>query len=520
MEFLISIRQMFGRRGSVVCLIMRIHRFFAFATVIASLAFFSFSAQAITLRIVSYNIDCADQSSDNNITGATHSIPTVVQAIGLHHIGTNAQQVDVLGAEELTSTSLSNLVRQLNLTYGAGAYAFDTTTDPNTGGGPDGIIYNTHTVQIVSARALKTGQTVLLQSNGTYTLAHSTAGGTNGVTRAPMVYQIRPIGAGTTNDFYMYVSHARSSSDNPVGDARYAEAQSVRSDAKYKLPADAHILYSGDWNLFNGSGENAYQCLTGQVTSDSINWSDTSAIWANTNQTQAFDPTSKTSPPTTTTWANLASDNALYLYDDSTDSGTFCMTSRLDIQLPNALMFAAYNNQGGVQIAPDTNDPYDSSHFPSSQYPYAFEVFGNNGTTPRLSPVTTSANHSLDDLTNSVPSAATVYSDILLTGSGSTFTGSDHYPIVGDYIVAAPASSATPPAAPVLSSPGFGTNGNFQFTLFSTSNTTFGIRASSNLMTWTNIGSGTTGTNGLLIFQDTNSAGFPARYYRAYWPFP
>src|SRR5205807_4491708 len=130
---------------------------------------------------------------------------------------------------------------------------------------------------------LPTGRVVLLQSNGTYTTAHSAGGGTNGVVRGPMVYQLRPIGYGSDEDFYMYVSHARSSSDNSVGDARYAEAQEVRSDAKYNLPAGAHVLYSGDWNLFSGSGENAYKCLTGQTTSDGINWSDNSAIWANTN---------------------------------------------------------------------------------------------------------------------------------------------------------------------------------------------------------------------------------------------
>jgi hypothetical protein len=162
-------------------------------------------------------------------------------------------------------------------------------------------------VQVVSARALPTGQTVLLQSNGTYTAAHSPGGGVNGVTRAPMVYQLRPVGYGTNDDFYIYVSHARSTSDDSVGDARYAEAQAVRSDAKYNLPAGAHILYGGDWNLFNGSGENAYKCLTGQTTSDGINWSDGSAIWANTNQTQAYDPMSKTTPPTTVTWTNNAS---------------------------------------------------------------------------------------------------------------------------------------------------------------------------------------------------------------------
>jgi PKD repeat protein len=408
-------------------------------------------ADGSTLRIVSYNIDCADQSSDNNITGASHSIPTVIQAIGLHHLGTNAQPVDVLGLEELTSTTLSNMVVQLNNIYGAGTYAFDPTADPNTGGGPDGLVYRTSSVQVVSARALRTGQTVLLQSNGTYTAAHSPCGGVNGVTRAPMVYQLRPIGVGTNNDFYMYVSHARSTSDNSCGDARYAEAQEVRSDAKYNLPAGAHILYSGDWNLFNGSYENAYKCLTGQTTSDGIDWSDTSAIWANTNQTQAYDPMSKTVPPTTVTWTNAAVDNATYLYGDSTAS----LTSRIDIQLPNALMFAAYNSQGGVQLAPDTADPYDSSNFPSAKYPYAFETFGNNGSTPRSSPVNSSSNHSLDDLTSTIPNAATVYADLRLTGSGSSFTGSDHYPIVGDYVVVTSSSSA--PSAGFTASPATGT---------------------------------------------------------------
>ncbi len=299
---------------------------------------------AVTLRIVSYNIDCADTGSDNNITGTAHTLPTVIQAIGLHHLGTNAQQVDILNVEELTSTTLANFTEALNNIYGAGTYAFDPTTDTNTGGGPDGLIYNTHTVQVVSARCLRDGQTVLLQSNGTYVSANSPFGGVNGVTRSPMLYQLRPTGFGATNDFYMYVSHARSTSDDAQGDARYAEAQEVRSDAKYKLPAGSHILYAGDWNLFSGSGENAYKCLTGQVTSDNTNWSDNSSFWANTNQTQAYDPMSKTKPPTTVTWTNVpGKDHADYLYGDSTSK----LDSRIDIQLPNALMYGVYNSKGG-----------------------------------------------------------------------------------------------------------------------------------------------------------------------------
>ena len=492
---------------------MRLPRSWMMLAAVLGIAGCACEAWGKTLRVVSYNIDCEDRSSDGNITNSMHSLPTVVQAIGLHHLGTNAQPVDVMSCEELNSTTLSNFVVQLNIIYGAGTYSYDKTTDPNTGGGPDGLIYNTNTVQVVSARALKTGQTVLLQANGTYIAAHSPGGGVNGVTRAPMVYQLRPAGYGAAADFYMYVSHARSTTDDSVGDARYAEAQEVRSDAKYKLPAGAHILYGGDWNLFNGSGENAYLCLTGQTTSDGIDWSDGSAIWANTNQTQGYDPMSKTKPPTTVTWGNVTGDNATYLYGDSTSS----LTSRIDIQLPNALMFAAYNSQGGMQLAPDTSDPFDSLNFPSSQYPYAFETFGNNGSTPQSGAATSSSNHSLNDLASTSPSAATVYTDLLEagTGSGSTFVGSDHYPIVGDYNVVVP-----PPAAPVLTAQGFGTNRYYQFKLSSTTNTGFEIQASTNLFNWTNIGSGTTDTNGFLFFQDTNAPGFPKRFYRAYWPLP
>ena len=247
-------------------------------------------APAQTLRIASYNIDSQDQGSDNNITqstGATaHSLPTVIQGIGNHHIGTNAQMVDVLGMEEMMTsktgtlnTTMTDMTAQLNAIYGAGTYSFDQGTANSEQSQSEGLIYNTKTVQIVSVRILPTGSNVLLQSNGTYTAAHFTDGssGTPTVPRSAMLYQLRPVGYGSNADFYMYVSHARSTSDNTPGDARYMEAQEVRSDAKYNLPAGAHVLYSGDWNLFNGSGENAYKALTGQTTSDGINWADSMA---------------------------------------------------------------------------------------------------------------------------------------------------------------------------------------------------------------------------------------------------
>ena len=104
-----------------------------------------------------------------------HSLPTVVEAIGLHHLGTNVQPMDVMSCEELNSTSLSNFTAS-STPFTAQAPMRSRRPDPNTGGGPDGLIYRTHTVQVVSARPLLTGQTVLLTASGTYTAAHSPGG--------------------------------------------------------------------------------------------------------------------------------------------------------------------------------------------------------------------------------------------------------------------------------------------------------------------------------------------------------
>jgi len=75
------------------------------------------------------------------------------------------------------------------------------------------------------------------------------------------------------------------------------------------------------------------------------------------------------------------------------------------------------------------------------------------------------------------------------------------------------------PTTPVLTANGFGTNGFFTVKLVSTPMVGFGIDASTNLANWTSIGSGYTGTNGVLLFQDTNSTAH-FRFYRAHWPMP
>lgn len=84
------------------------------------------------------------------------------------------------------------------------------------------------------------------------------------------------------------------------------------------------------------------------------------------------------------------------------------------------------------------------------------------------------------------------------------------------YSMALPA----PPPAPALTKSNL-VAGTFNLRLTSTqTNTGFGLLASTNLVNWTNIGWGFTGTNGTLLLQDTNAASFPNRFYRAYWPLP
>jgi hypothetical protein len=68
-----------------------------------------------------------------------------------------------------------------------------------------------------------------------------------------------------------------------------------------------------------------------------------------------------------------------------------------------------------------------------------------------------------------------------------------------------------------LTSVGFGADGSFALQLTSTPMFSFGIDASTDLVNWTNIGSGVTGADGVFIFQDTNAV-YSARMYRAHWP--
>lgn len=330
------------------------------------------------LRIVTYNIDSADQGNDNNITASYAGLPTVIQGIGAHHIGSNAQPIDVFSVTETNTTTLPNLVAKMNAIYGAGTYAYVNISDPATTANYDGLIYNTKTVQVLSS-------VVIGKASG------------SGAARAPLRYEFQPLGYGADADFYVYVDHYKADSDSTSANRRNIEATEVRQDAD-ALGPNAHIIYTGDFNLTSGSNEASYQTLTAAGNG------------------RAYDPVSASY---VSSWVS-SSNTWKYLYSISTTS----LHGRYDLELVSAPVLT----QPGLQLAPDTSDPY-TGNFPSSRYQYAYEVFGNNGTTTLNGPTNGSGNTSLNDL----PNASAVRNALMQFDTSGNFVGSDHLPTVADY---------------------------------------------------------------------------------------
>ncbi|MGA2062796.1 MAG: endonuclease/exonuclease/phosphatase family protein, partial [Thermoguttaceae bacterium] len=320
---------------------------FIFAVAAAS------TVSAQTLRIATYNIK-ADTGSPDSGTG----LSTVLEAIGAEHLDGNTQPVDVLALQELystPSTTLSYIVNQLNSYYNSpGMYAYDTVVDPTTGGtggGPSGLIYNTHTVQDVAATVIGTASS-------------------SGAARAPMRYTLQPVGTGTGAQFYLYVSHAKSGTSSSDINRRNYEAGELRNDA-LALGTNAHIIYSGDFNL-NDSSESTYKTMIGTGTGQAIDSVNPAGNWTNTSQ-----------------YAGLMSESATKLqYRD-------------DFQF----ITAPLQIQPGLQFVPGT-----------------YTVFGNNGSIPLNGSVTQST--ALSDLANrsAVLNALTTATDHLPVVADYTVT--------------------------------------------------------------------------------------------------
>ncbi|MGN6366670.1 MAG: hypothetical protein ACTHN5_00135 [Phycisphaerae bacterium] len=239
-----------------------------------SLARAGFAAAAF--RVATYNLD-SDTPDFSGVNQQTY-LETVLEGINSYHLNDSgtpaARNIDLLAVQELQNGSggtygdtLSSIVTNLNATYGAGTYAADATYDPTTGNttgnGPSGLVYNARTLQVVSAAPL------------------GTASG-SGAARAPMEYQMHPIGFSNAANFYVIVSHMKSGTAGSDVSRRNAEA-TVIVNAINALPANSHVIVLGDLNITNGSAESTYQTLLTKL--DDV--AHPSGSWGDSNTTAA-----------------------------------------------------------------------------------------------------------------------------------------------------------------------------------------------------------------------------------------
>jgi hypothetical protein len=417
-----------------------------------------------TIRVVTYNIE-------DDINGATTPLPGliipsgggtvqqggVLEGIGEEILGSDAAQpLDILALEETTGNSetVAPIVAALNSFYNApGMYAMSSYQATESGGvvddgnGPNGIVYNTTTLQLVASVPVD-------PPGGT-----SELGSASGEYREVVRYEFAPADMmpDATNEFYVYVSHYKSGTTSADLTDRNGEAQIIRNDEANNLPADARVLYVGDYNV-TGSGEAGYETILAATAPNGI------------AQGQGIDPLNL-SGATTIDWGV---DSLLSL---KTESATD-LRYRDDLQVMTSNVY--YGVPGGLALVPGT-----------------YHAFGNNGTTPYEGSVSSGSDTALNGDLGPSPliSAATLYTDLT--------TASDHLPMVADYTIPVltgfPAwqtlyfgSVTNPAAAPNADADGTGQSNYFKYVAGlnptnASSIFVFNLMAASNQPAWKNL---------------------------------
>jgi hypothetical protein len=383
--------------------------------VLACLATCVASGQTRTLRIAAYNIE-SDITLTNYGVGFINAVTTntigpplpgliapptngaavqlggSLEGIGEEVVQGNAQPVDVVALEETTSNTntVAPIVNGLNTFYGVpGMYsnspyqAVEEFDEPDNGNGPNALVYNTRTLQLLSSVPVD-------PTGGTNQLGPAN-GGDSGEYREVMRYQLAPAGIvpNTNNTFYIYVSHYKSGTGSTPNNtnSRAGEAFIVRSNMVTTLPANARILHVGDFNTGDAS-ESMYATLTAPGTN------------------RLIDPLNPARSLTT----NF--DGSLDLSGLTEDD--YYLEYRDDYQLMTTNVY--YGATGGLALVPGT-----------------FHAFGNNGSVAYKGNVSSGSDTALNNLVTNGPvfiSATQVYID--LTGAA------DHLPVVADYTVPLP----------------------------------------------------------------------------------
>lgn len=365
------------------------------------------TAQTRTLRIATYNIEA-------DIDGVTTPLPGliappgnttdyaaggVLEGIGEEIVGGDgAQPLDILALEETTSNpqTVTPIVNGLNTFYGvAGLYssssyqATESGGDNADGNGPNALVYNTHTVQLLASKPVDpAGGTANLGANG-------------GEYREVVRYEFAPAGVtpAASNEFYIYVSHYKSGTTSADAADREGEAAIIRTNEAIDLPATARVLYVGDYNVDN-SAEAGYQTILSNPAPNGI------------QQGQGIDPLNP-SDSTGINWSGSTSDtNLLVMLTEH----SYDLEYRDDLQVMTTNVYSG--TAGGLKYVAGT-----------------YHAFGNNGTTAYKGSVNSGADTALNNrLTTNGPvfiSPSQLYLDLT--------NASDHLPVVVDYTVPMPA---------------------------------------------------------------------------------
>jgi hypothetical protein len=213
-----------------------------------------------------------------------------------------------------------------------------------------------------------------------------------------MRYEFAPAGVvpAPTNEFYVYVSHYKSGATSADLVDRNGEAQIIRNDEATNLPANARVLYVGDYNV-TGSGEASYLAIVATNAPNGI------------AQGEGYDPLNY--PVSTNIDWGINSLLAM-----KTESATD-LRYRDDLQVMTSNVY--FGAAGGLALVAGT-----------------YHAFGNNGTTPYEGSANSGSDTALNnDLESNAPiSASSLYADLT--------TASDHLPIVADYTIPVPTGFA------------------------------------------------------------------------------
>jgi hypothetical protein len=145
-------------------------------------------AQTSTLRVVTYNIG----ADINGIIAPSYGTSQVLEGIGEeNHLGIE-RPLDILALQETTSNQITvqPIVDDLNAFYGGSAiYAQSSVQGGQSGSnafgnGPNAVVYNTQTLQLVNSVGVGTPR-----------------GSLNGEYRQVMRYQFQPINGTAANSF-------------------------------------------------------------------------------------------------------------------------------------------------------------------------------------------------------------------------------------------------------------------------------------------------------------------------------